>query len=1020
MSRSNKLYTSVAFLILLSFAAAAINNNDWENPEVFGLNKEPAHCTLLPYPDEKTAAKGTPDASPFYKLLNGNWKFNWVSSPADRPVNFYRPDYDVSGWKEIPVPSNWQLEGYDVPIFTDIKYPFECNPPFIPHDNNPVGSYRTEFTISKDWRDREVFLHFDGAGSAMYLWINGQAVGYSQDSMAPAEFNITKYLRNGSNVLAAEVYRWSDGSYLEDQGTWRLSGIFRDVYLFSTPAVHLRDFFIRCDLDKKYRDAVLDVTAKIKNYSDKAAKWYEVEVLLLSNGRHQVGRITGRTDGLAAGAESVVEMETTVKNPHKWSCEDPHLYIVMLILRDAYGKVVEVERCNFGFREVEIKDGQLFLNGVSIKIKGVNRHEHDPDHGRAVPYLRMVQDVKMMKQFNINAVRTSHYPNDPKWYDLCDLYGILLIDEANVESHGLADKVPGDRPEWRAACVDRMASMVERDKNHPSVIIWSLGNECGRGSAFKYMADYTHKTDPTRPVHYEAQNEVADIDSVMYPTVDKIIKRGRENNRKPFIMCEYAHAMGNAVGNLKEYWDAIEKYKGLIGGCIWAWTDQGFWKTDPNGKKFIAYGGDYGDKPDVIGNFCLTGLVSSDRTVSAKLWEVKKVYQYIGIEGEDVRAGKIKVSNKYFFTNLSEFDILWMLSEDGVVIQSGEMQPINVAPGAGKSITIPIKRFKPAAGAEYWLRVGFRLSKDTLWAKKGHEVAWEQFKIPFNAPPKPRMDFSMIPDLNLKQTDDGVIIEGGSFAVTFSRQSGTIRSLIYNDKMIIADVAGNINGPVFNAFRQYTDNDRNILGDWKYPDLWYKAGLNNLNRRIKNFQVDWLGPKAVRIITETACTGNNAAGFEHYCTYTIFGNGYIDIDSKIEPFGKLPILPKIGLIMTVSGRLNNFQWYGRGPYENYPDRKTGADVGLYRSTVDEQYVPYPRPQENGNKEDVRWATLTDDAGAGLLAVADDNVMSVTALHFKPTDFAAGHTNELKRREGITLCLDYKQCGLATAVAARRC
>ena len=1004
-------FCTLLILISLTSSVRAVGVSDWESPAMIGRNKEPAHCTLMPYPDVHSAVEGRREASPFYKSLNGKWKFNWVRRPAERPQEFYKPSYDVSGWKEIPVPANWQLHGYGIPIYTNVPYPFPKNPPYIPHEYNPVGSYRTEFTVPDKWKDRQIFLHFEGVKSAFYLWINGQKVGYSQGSMTPAEFNITRYLRTGRNILAAEVYRWCDGSYLEDQDMWRLSGIYRDVYLFSTPSVHLRDFFVRCDLDEQYRNATVRITAKVHNYTAKAAGLHSVEVKLSDVGR-QRRLVTGKTDSIGAGVDGIIEMWAKVKNPRKWSAEKPNLYDVLLILKDSSDKIIEVARCKFGFREVELKDSQLFINGVPILIKGVNRHEHDPDYGRAVPYWRMIQDIKLMKQFNINTVRTCHYPDNPKWYELCDKYGLYLIDEANIESHGMGydlDKTLGNKPEWETAHLDRTISMVERDKNHPSIIIWSLGNEAGSGCNFVSTSDYIHRKDPTRPVHYEQHNEVADIDSVMYPHLDALIKRGKSNNKKPFIMCEYAHAMGNSVGNLKEYWDAIEKYKTLIGGCIWDWVDQGLRKRSTDGREFWAYGGDYGDKPN-DGNFCINGLVFPDRKIPPKMWEVKRVYQYVGVEAEDLSAGKIKVHNKYFYTNLEEFDAAWTLSEDGTIIQGGTIGPLDIAPGDSESVAVPIRKLKLTPGAEYWLRISFRLRQDTMWAKKGHEVAVEQLQVPYEVSPKPVMALAGMPELKLNDAGDKITVEGGNFAVTFSRKTGSITSLIYSDREIIA----NGSGPVFNAFRQYTDNDRNPLGDWIDHDFWYKAGLHRLGRKLKNFQINKISPEVIRIVTHITCTGSNNAGFEHYCSYTVFGNGCIRLDNRIEPFGELPILPKIGLVMTVGGTYEDFIWYGRGPHENYPDRKVGADVGLYRSTVGQQYVPYVRPQENGNKEDVRWVALMDKSGAGLLVVAD-NVLAVTALHYTAMDLAAaGHIHQLTPRKDVTLCLDYKQNGLGNS------
>jgi beta-galactosidase len=645
-------------LILLSPGGGVAEVNDWENPEMIGRNNEPAHCTLVPYADTRSALTGTPETSPYYKLLSGKWKFHWVKNFAGVPKDFHKVDYDVSDWKHIPVPSMWQLQGYGIPRYLNTRYAFKADPPHVPTDYNPIGLYRTEFTVPADWERRQVFLHFEGVDSAFYLWINGQEVGYSQGSMTPAEFRITPYLRPGENILAAQVIRWSDGSYLECQDMWRLSGIFRDVYLFSTPTVHLRDFFVRSYLDGQNRDAVLSVVAMLHNYSHKPAGAHSVDVTLLDGKGNPVGKsplMSDRIASISGSSDGTIEIRMNVSNPLKWSAEAPNLYVVMLELKDATGKIIEVERCNFGFRKVELTNGQLQVNGRSILIKGVNRHEFDPDRGRAVTYERMVQDIELLKRNNINAVRTSHYPDNPKWYDLCDRYGIYLIDEANIESHGIGydpAKTLGNKPEWQLAHMDRTISMVERDKNHPSIIIWSLGNEAGDGINFEATSAWIHQRDPSRPVHYERamdyRNHTArphtDIVCPMYAGIGWLQQYAKTGQDRPLILCEYAHAMGNSVGNLQDYWDTIEAYAHLQGGFIWDWVDQGLRKSakrTPDGAEsadYWAYGGDFGDQP-TDGNFCCNGIVQPDRKPNPSLYEVKKVYQYIKVHPVDATAG---------------------------------------------------------------------------------------------------------------------------------------------------------------------------------------------------------------------------------------------------------------------------------------------------------------------------------------------------------------------------------------------
>ena len=986
--------------------------NDWENPRMIGLNKEPAHCTLIPYSDRNKAIEGVRSESKFHSSLNGDWKFHWVSRPADRPQDFYRPEYDVSEWDEIPVPSNWQMHGYGKPIYLNVPYPFKKDPPFIQHDYNPVGAYRTEFEIPAGWRGRPVFIHFDGVESAFYLWINGIKVGYSQGSRTPAEFNITDYLQDSRNTLAVEAYRWSDGSYLECQDFWRLSGIFRNVYLFSTPGLHIRDFEVRSDLDEEYQDAVLRVTARIHNYSDKAWMNTKVEVSLLDAENNPIGSdalMRGTSVYISPGAESIVNMKAAVDNPLKWSAEKPHLYTVLLKLKDEKDKIIEMESCKFGFRKVEIKGGQLLLNGAPILIKGVNRHEHDPDTGHTVSLESMRKDIILMKQFNINTVRTAHYPDDPQWYELCDKYGLYVIDEANIESHGIGyrpENTLANKPEWKRAHLDRIVSMVERDKNHPSVIVWSMGNEAGDGTTFEAASEWIHHRDASRPVHYEraGRRNHTDIVCPMYSRIESIVKYGQEPQERPLIMCEYAHAMGNAVGNLKEYWDAIEEYDHLQGGSIWDWVDQGLRKTTEDGKEYWAYGGDFGDDPN-DGNFCINGLVFPDREIPPKLWEVKKVYQSVDITEEDLSQGKIRVRNKYFFTNLREFEADWTLYEDGKAIQRGQVEELDVAPGEDKIFTLPIEQPELKPGAEYWLRVCVFLDGETTWAPDAHEVAWEQLKMPYDVPPKPEMDISNLSELKLGAFDDILTIRGKDFSISFSTTVGGIISLIYRDVFFIEEAEEGINGPALNSFRAPTDNNRRLSRQW------YKAGLNQLKRVVKDFTIETVNPGTIRVSILTENRGTGDSGFEHLSEYTILGNGCIQINNEINLVGELPILPKLGVKMKLIGDFENFQWYGYGPQENYPDRKTGAFIGFHQGLVSEQHVPYVRPQETGNKEGVRWAAFTDESGAGILVVAEDT-LAVTALHFTAEELdKAEHIHELTPIEDIILCLDCWQYGL---------
>jgi len=1006
----------IIFLIISKTGSVAAETDDWENPEVFQRNREPAHCSLMVYSDYESAIQGLKDSSPYYKSLNGQWKFNWVSRPDKRPKEFFRTNFDDSHWNDIPVPSNWQLQGYGIPIYVNVRYPYKADPPFIPHENNPVGSYRHTFQVPQSWDGRQVFLHFDGVESAFYVWVNGEMVGYSQGSRTPAEFNITDKLNQGVNHLAVEVYRWSDGSYLECQDFWRLSGIFRNVYLFSTPSIHIRDFFVKADLDNNFQNGNLQITAHVHNYSNTVVEAHTVEAVLLDahgkpNGAQEIMKY--KTSYLDRNAESIIRMNSIVKKPHHWTAETPNLYHLILTLKNSEDEVLEIIPCKIGFRNVQIKGGQLLINGIPIYIKGVNRHEHDPDYGHHITVESMIQDIKLMKQFNINTVRTCHYPDDPMWYNLCDEYGIFLIDEANIESHGIGyrkEKTLANKSVWRAAHLDRTIRMVERDKNHPSVIIWSLGNEGGDGTNFEATSEWIHQRDQSRPVHYEraGTRHHTDIVCPMYSNLEHLNNYGEKDQNRPLIMCEYAHAMGNSVGNLKEYWDVIKKYKHLQGGSIWDWVDQGLRKYTKlkDGKKgwYWAYGGDYGDEPN-DNNFCMNGLVFPDREVPPKLWEVKKIYQFIAINGVDIPAGKLRFENEYFFTNLNTFDIRWTLTEDGKIIQKGSLDPVNVQPGNYCAVTIPFKTPILTPGAEYWLRVSFHLRNKTSWAARDHEVAWEQFKVDFGVQSNPFLDLNSIAMLELEDSGDRIQLKGKGFNVSFNRKTGTIVSLRYQRTSVLADSDSEISGPVMHAFRAPTDNDKYLARNW------YKVGLNQLLREVKSVRINRLNDKAVQIATSVTYKGKGDIRFDHDCIYTILGNGFIYINNTITPYGKLPILPKIGVEMKVSAVLNNYYWFGRGPHENYPDRKVSADVGLYNRSVDGLYVRYARPQEMANREDVRWVSLVDKSGTGLLVVAED-LLSVTALHYTAEDLnKAEHIHELNPRQEVVLSLDYKQCGL---------
>ncbi|NLA04362.1 MAG: DUF4981 domain-containing protein, partial [Firmicutes bacterium] len=710
---------------------------EWEDLRVIGINKERGRCTSFPYPDKEAALAG--DRSAYTLSLNGSWFFRWAPRPADRPADFYKPGYDYRKWDQIEVPSNMELAGYGIPIYKNIGYSRSIGKlkiPRIDHEDNPVGSYIKEFNLPEDWSEREIMIHFAGVKSAFYLWINGEPAGYSQGSMTPAEFRITGLLRRGLNRVYVEVYKWSDGSYLEDQDMWRLSGIFREVYLVAVPRLQIRDHFIHCELDRSYRDAILHLEATLTGYDLVRGQRCRLEAALLDEKGHTV---SGSERLFAAGtvepstpapAELKLKLSGRVENPRKWSAEEPHLYTVLLTLRDEEGGLLDIRSGRFGFRRVEIKNSRLYLNGKPIKIKGVNRHEFHPLHGHAVPLEVTECDIKLLKANNINAVRTAHYPNHPGFYELCDRYGIYVMDECDLETHGLRWRVPGSDPRWTEACVDRMVRMVERDKNHPCIFSWSLGNEAGYGENFRRMKRAAQQIDRTRPFHYEGDHvlDISDFFSLMYATPRTVDKIGRgqpvragylETNNllgrritpkqyrgKPFVLCEYAHAMGNSLGNFHKYMDLFEKYPHCIGGFIWDFSDQSILKKGAEGEHFWTYGGDFGDKPN-DGFFCGDGIVAADRSPHPALYEVKKVYQEIKVRPADLARGRVRLENKYRFRSLDFVEMRWQVTADGKMIAEGALEPPAVPPGESREITIPYHFPPQLPGAEYHLLTEF-------------------------------------------------------------------------------------------------------------------------------------------------------------------------------------------------------------------------------------------------------------------------------------------------------------------------
>ncbi len=979
---------------------------DWENPQMIGRNKEAARATAVPFGDPDSALERNAAASPWYVSLNGEWSFNWAENAVQRPVDFYHPEFDVSSWDLIPVPANWQLHGYGYPIYTNVRYPWgDPDPPRVPHDFNPVGSYRRMFTVPEDWDGRQIYLRFGGVSSAFYLWVNGHEVGYSQGSRTPAEFNLTKYLVPGENMVAVEVYRYSDGSYLECQDFWRISGIFRDVSLYSWDDLHIRDFQVHIELDESYQDADLGIDVWIRNLGNAARPFTIAAQLFNAEGKLVFDGLTASAD-VDADGEVKVRLDRQVENPPKWSAEEPNLFRLVMTLEDPAGSVVQSVSSNVGFREVEISGGQMLVNGVAVLIKGTNRHEHDPDTAHVMSTEGMIQDILIMKRHNINAVRTSHYPDVPEWYDLTDLYGLYVIDEANIESHGIGydlDKTLGNKPEWGKAHLDRTISMVERDKNHPSIIIWSLGNEAGDGVNFTATSGWVRERDPSRPVHYERAElgPNTDIYCPMYERIPQIVEYAENFDDRPLIMCEYSHAMGNSNGNLKEYWDAFYNYERLQGGFIWDWVDQGLRQPVPGrpDEFYFAYGGDL-EPPGVFNddNFLMNGLVSSDRVPHPGLLELKKVYQYITVKAVDLTRGEVEITNGYGFVNLDHFEGFWRLEADGEDMASGKLPDLAAAPGESQTITVPLPTVAPQPGAEYWLDLSFRLAADASWAGKGHEVAWEQFKLDLEADPRP-VDIAGMPPLEVSEAGDQITVAGNDFTVRLDGATGTISSWVAGGTELVAS------GPRPNFWRAPTDNDRgNEMPERCAP---WKSATGNWS--ITSSAAKKLGPAEVEVRFEGAFQD---VASTNEVVYTVLGDGEIVVEHSFTPGeAELPELPRFGMQLVVPGGLETVTWFGRGPHESYWDRKAGARVGVWSGSVDEQFVDYSEPQENGNKTDVRWVSLTNENGTGFL-VTGAPLIAFSAHHYTTDDLEnAKHSFEMEYREDITFNIDMQQTGV---------
>jgi len=988
-----------------------------ENPELLGINKEPAHAILMVYGNQAEALKAIRHASTYCQNLNGMWKFNWVAWPQQRPVDFYKPSFDVSSWKEISVPSNWQVLGYGTPYYRNNGYIFQKDYPHVmsePPKNftafkerNPVGSYRREFEVPQSWNGRRLFLTFDGVDAGFFLWINGKKVGYSINSRNAAEFDVTKYVKPGKNMVAVEVYRFTAGSFLEDQDMWRLSGIFRNVTLWSTPETHVRDYFIKTDLDSKYENATVDVTAKVKNYgSSKGVTQKLVATLFDGNKEVSGAKAEVLIPALNPGEEKIVTLKFTVIKPEKWTAETPKLYTTVLTLNDG-NETTEILSSKTGIRKIEIKGRIFMVNGTPIKLKGVNRHEHWPEVGHAITEAQMIRDLEVIKQGNCNHVRTCHYSDDPRWYELCDEYGLWLVAEANVECHGYDGRFD-EEPTMKAQIVGRNVANVENFKNHQSVIIWSLGNENGGiGSNFVTAEAAIKGIDPTRFVHYErfgiGKNNPADIDSKMYGTPAEFEEIAADNSHtKPFYLCEYAHAMFNSMGSIGDYNDVFDKYPSILGGAIWEYQDQGLWNRRDPKHPILAYGGGFGEFPNDH-YFIHKGTVFSDRSPKPHYPEMKKAYQWIGITVENAENGMVKIKNRYQFINLNGFTALWSLSENGKVISNGKLDLPELNPVTEKTVKVPFKITNPTPDSEYFVRISFIQNNDELWAKKGFEVASEQFQIPVVVAEAPKAEVKT--QLTLTQNEKEVSIQGKDFSIVFDKTLGTFSSIKKGNQ----DLLTGAGGPRLHLWRAPHKND----DMWAYDD-WVKNGLKELKWTILETAASQVNPANVQISVKMKAEGKNGFELTHDAVYSVTGNGEIFVNNKVNSNSPKLVVGRMGVRLMLNKQLDQISYFGKGPMENYSDRKRGFDVGLYNSTIQEQMTPYEKPMDCGNHEDVRWVSISQKSGTGIRVTSDKNLMQITALPYTDEEIEKPEYKiDLPMSSATVLCLSHKTLGVGS-------
>ena len=985
---------------------------EWENPEIFQINREEPTATFYRYKSSSKALVNDDwKNSSYYKSLNGNWHFNYSNDIKSRPKKFYENNYDFSNWDLLEIPSNWELKGYGIPFYTNIKYMFPANPPFIPHDQNNNGSFIKLFDIPEEWSGKEIYLHFEGVSGAMYIWINGKNVGYSEGSKTPAEFKITDYLVKGQNKLSVQVMRWSDASYMEDQDFWRLSGIERDVYLFAQNNISLKDFKVKTDLINQFKDGDFKLDLEINNNSSKKAASKAI-VKILDNSKEIYNE--ERNLGLDPGINNI-SFEKLIPDVKHWSAETPNLYDLLIEIK---GKEIQATKIRIGFRNLEIKNNQFLVNGIPILMKGVNLHDHHEKNGHVVTEDLLIKDLELMKKNNINSIRCSHYPKNPFFYRMCDKYGFYVIDEANIETHGMGttnqglefspkrqEIHPAYIPQWKEMHLDRTKRMYERDKNYPSIVIWSLGNEAGNGENLFSTYEWLKNIDNSRPVQYEGATKYSntDIQAPMYPTIEEMKDYAENNPTRPLILCEYAHAMGNSVGNLQEYWDLIENYDIMQGGFIWDWVDQGLLTYNDKDDEFWAYGGDLGgENYQNDKNFCNNGLVNPDRSIHPSLKEVKKVYQSIKFNIESIENKEILISNKYDFKNLKEFYFEWELLKNGKQISKGTINEIELAPNKSKIIKIDFPEIYDVD--EYHLNIYAKKKSYGNLIPKDHTVAYNQFFLGGKRiNNKTSLDNSNNA-IKVSQNKKTLDLFGEGFKISFNKENGRLTEVNYGNENII------LQGIKPNFWRAPIDNDYGFLMPFKLK-VWKQASKkqNFESIKIKNLKRQGVEVKTNYYLPDVKAFVD--------ITYSIKINGRINIKTSLSGISeKLPVLPLFGTNFIINKSYDNVVWYGRGPHENYQDRKTSSLVGIYNYKVSQMYFPYIRPQENGNRTDTRWLSLTNSEGNGII-IESSNLFEFSSHHQYNDDFDGGdrksqtHTYDIIKRPIVNLNINYKQMGV---------